>query len=260
MKNPKKEEPDMFETMELQTSESAAPSVQDVIMNDDTPSMLSPEWNSHVLSLFDESELIDGNPLVAGLRRVAEIVLGPIMFSGPTQVFPVQRDDHHGRATVVFTVEFENGMRYSEVADVWEGNTDDMFCAYAVATASTRAEGRALRKALKIKGVAAEEITKKNTAEIVRNASHAAASASSDGDFNEDARMSEAQYNFIDVKCKQLDVNGEALFTNIFDVDNNKKVSKKVASDIIDRLNEYQRDKSLIPEEIVGYNQEWRNQ
>jgi len=246
----------MFETMELQASETADTLVPDA----DAPSMLSPEWHEYVMSLFDDSETIDGKPLVAGLRRVAELVLGPIVFSGPTQVFPVQRDDHHGRATVVFTVEFENGIRYSEVADVWEGNTDDMFCAYAVATASTRAEGRALRKALKIKGVTAEEITVKNTAEIVRTASHAAASASSDGDFDEKSRMSEAQYNFIDVKCKQLDINGSVLFKELFDVDNNRKVSKKIASDIIDRLNDYQRDKSTVPETICGYQQEWRNE
>jgi len=244
----------MFETMELQTPES----VNDPVV-DDAPSMLSPEWHDHVLSLFDESEKIDGNPLVAGLRRVAELVLGPIVFSGPTQVFPAQRDDHHGRATVVFTIQFESGIKYSEVADVWEGNTDDMFCAYAVATASTRAEARALRKALKMRGVAAEEITRKNTAEIVRNASHTSGNESSDGDFNEEARMSEAQYNFIDVKCRQLNVGGKHLFKQIFSVDSNRKVSKKVASDIIDQLNEYQRDKTSIPESIVGYTEEWRN-
>ena len=29
--------------------------------------------------------------------------------------------------------------------------------------------------------------------------------------------------------------------------------------DIIDQLNEYQRDKSSIPEHILGYKEEWRN-
>jgi hypothetical protein len=263
MTEPKKEEKDMFETMELQASEDSRLGIRvgpkDVIVDEGVPSMLSPQWHEYVMSLFDESEKIDGNPLVAGLRRVSELVLGPIVFSGPTQVFPVQETDHHGRATVVFTVEFESGMRYSEVADVWEGNTDDMFCAYAVATASTRAEGRALRKALKIKGVAAEEITKKNTAEIVRTASHASSGASRDGDYNEEARMSDAQYNFIDVKCKQLDVSGADLFKQIFEVEHSRKVSKKIASDIIDTLNEYQRDKASIPELIIGYNEEWRS-
>jgi len=201
--------------------------------------------------------MIDGNPLVAGLRRVAETVLGTIVYSGPSQVFPSTRDDHHGRATVVFTVEFENGMRYADVADCWEGNTDDMFCAYAVATASTRAEGRALRKALRMKGVAAEEITNKDTAKIVRDIS--SKKPSSDGDYDEQSRMSDAQFNFIDVKCRQLNINGKTLFKEGFEVEVNRKVSKRVASDIIDRLNEYQRDKSSIPENLQDYEQEWRN-
>lgn len=249
---------DLFDDVEeLKTPSNTDTSVNDVIMSN-APSMLSSEWHDFAMTLFEESELVDGQyPLVAGLRRVAEVALGPIVFSGPTQVFPVQRDDHHGRATVVFTVEFANGQRFAEVADSWEGNTDDMFCAFAVAIASTRAEARALRKALKIKGVAAEELTKKDTAKIVRDIS--SKRESSDGDYDEQSRMSDAQFNFIDIKCRQLNIDGKKLFKDIFNSDSNKKVSKKVASDIIDKLNDYQRDKKSIPEAIVGYQEEWRN-
>jgi hypothetical protein len=245
----------LFAGVELSTPSNTDTSVKNMIESN-APSMLSAEWHDYAMGLFHESELVDGHPLVAGLRRVAELVLGTIVFSGPTQVFPVQREDHHGRATVVFSVKFANGVTYSEVADSWEGNTDDMFCAFAVAIASTRAEARALRKALKIKGVAAEELTKKDTAKIVRAIS--ATKASSEGEYDDQSRMSDAQYNFIDVKCKQLNIDGQKLFKQ-FNVDSGKKVSKKVASDIIDVLNDYQRDKNLIPKDITGYQQEWRN-
>jgi hypothetical protein len=244
----------IFEEVVLSSPSNTNTSVKDVVMPD-VPSMLSPEWHDYAMTLFIESEMVDGHPLVAGLRRVAELVLGPIMFSGPTQVFPVQREDHHGRATVIFSVEFANGMRYAEVADSWEGNTDDMFCAFAVAIASTRAEARALRKALKIRGVAAEELTKKDTAKIVRDISNT--KTASEGEYDDQSRMSDAQYNFIDVKCKQLNIDGEKLFAR-FSVDSGKKVSKKIASEIIDSLNDYQRDKSSIPQDITGYKQEWR--
>jgi hypothetical protein len=244
----------IFEEVVLSSPSNTNTSVKDVVVSD-VPSMLSPEWHDYAMTLFTESEMVDGHPLVAGLRRVAELVLGPIMFSGPTQVFPVQREDHHGRATVIFSVEFANGMRYAEVADSWEGNTDDMFCAFAVAIASTRAEARALRKALKIKGVAAEELTKKDTAKIVRDIS--STKNASEGEYDDQSRMSDAQYNFIDVKCKQLNIDGEKLFAR-FSVDSGKKVSKKIASEIIDSLNDYQRDKSSIPQDIIGYKQEWR--
>jgi len=246
----------LFETVELETPIDRDTKTIDVV-DDGTPSVTDPGWNDYVMSKFIDKELYDGNPLVHGLRRVAELVIGSIVRSGPTQVFPPQRDDHHGRATVVFTVEFENGMIYSEVADCWEGNTDDMFCAYAIATASTRAEGRALRKALRIRAVAAEEMTKKDTAKIVRELS--AKKEVSDGGYDDSSRMSDAQHNFIDVKCKQLGVNGALLFTTVFNVDNNRKITKKVASDIIDTLNEYQRDKTTIPEAILGYAEEWRS-
>lgn len=248
-------EENIFEGVEeIQTLMNTQTKTKDVIMTD-APSMLSSEWHDYAMTLFEENEMVDGHPLVAGLRRVSELVLGPIVFSGPTQVFPVQRDDHHGRATVIFSVRFANGMEYAEVADSWEGNTDDMFCAYAVAIASTRAEARALRKALKIKGVAAEELTKKDTAKIVREISNT--KKSSEGEYNEQDRMSDAQYNFIDIKCKQLNINGEKLFKE-HNADHKKKVSKKTASDIIDVLNDYQRDKNTIPELILGYKQEWR--
>jgi hypothetical protein len=246
----------LFDDVELATPSNTNTKTKDVIQSD-IPSMLSAEWHDYAMKLFHESEMIDGHPLVAGLRRVAEVVLGPIVFSGPTQVFPVQREDHHGRATVVFTVEFANGMRYAEVADSWEGNTDDMFCAFAVAIASTRAEARALRKALKIKGVAAEELTKKDTAKIVRDIS--STKVASEGEYDDTSRMSDAQFNFIDVKCKQLNIDGKKLF-NQFNVDSGKKVSKKIASEIIDKLNDFQRDKSSIPEDVLGYKQEWRDQ
>lgn len=250
-------EENLFDDMEeLQTPSNTRTSVRDIIL-EDAPDMLSSEWHDYAMKLFNEDELVEGHPLVAGLRRVSELVLGQIMFSGPTQVFPVTRDDHHGRATVVFTVRFANGSEYSEVADAWEGNTDDMFCAYAVAIASTRAEARALRKALKIKGVAAEELTKKDTAKIVRDISKQKNATT--GDYDDQGRMSDAQYNFIDIKCKQLNVDGGKLFKKVFSVDQKRKVSKKVASDIIDRLNEYQRDKSSIPENIIGYNEDWRS-
>ena len=250
-------ETDLFEGVEeLKTPSNTDTSVKNVVM-EDAPSMLSPEWHEYAMTLFQEDEMMNGHPLVAGLRRVTELVLVPIVFSGPTWVKPTERDDHHGRATVIFTVEFASGLKCSEVADSWEGNTDDMFCAFAVAIASTRAEARALRKVLKIKGVAAEELTKKDTAKIVRDLSKQTSSSS--GDYNDSARMSDAQSNFIDVKCKQLNVNGSKLLSSVFNVSSSKKITKKVASEIIDRLNDYQRDKSSIPSEVAGYNEEWRN-
>lgn len=247
---------DLFENVYLHTPENTETKVKDKIMVEN-PGPTSTAWNDYVLSLFDESELYGGRPLCAGLRRVAELVLGRIVSSRPTQVFPPIGNDI-GRATVVWEIIFEDGSLFSDVADCWEGNTDDTFCAFNMATAATRAEGRALRKALRLKTVAAEEITSKNTASIVRNISQSK-NTSTEGEYDDSQRMTDPQANFIDVKCKQLNLNVVEFFKNVFDVNVKRNVTKGQASVAIQKLNDYQQDKSIIPNSINSYQPDWRN-
>ena len=236
-------------------------SVRDVVA-EESPSITDPGWNDYVMSHFEPHELVDGNPICAGLRRVAEKLLGTIVESGPDQVFPATEGDGPGRATVVFKVVFswmDTGMMkvFKEVADVWHGNTDDLFCAHPVATASTRAEGRALRKALKVKCLAAEELAKKDIVSIVRQT--VSADKGTDGGWNEEDSISLPQTNFIDAKCKQLDINvmnfvnaGSEHYSSI------AEVSKQTAGKMLSTLNEYQTKNKSIPERLLGYDSNWR--
>lgn len=230
---------------------------------DAVPRYGSAEWHDYILSKFDKSELIDGNPTCAGLRRVAEDILGDIVVSRPTHIFPSTDANGPGRATVVFeiVIDWMNSGQlrtFSDVADVWHGNTDDLFCAHPVATASTRAEGRALRKALKIRCLAAEELTRKKDVEsIVRKSIPV---APTDGDWKEEDQISAPQINFIDGKCKQLNIN-VVKFINIGDkqYSNITEVTKKTASKMLGVLNDYQNHTKNIPEQIVGYDKNWRS-
>ena len=236
----------------------------DEILEDleDRPSILSPEWHDYVMSQFKPDELIDGNPITAGLRRVVEVVLGEITSTGPTQVFPAQDPNGPGRATVVYTVilrEYGTGSikSYADTADVWHGNTDDLFCAHPVATASTRAEGRALRKALKLRVLAAEELAKKDIVSIVQQT---IPGAPTDGGWNPEEKISVQQVSFIDTKCRQLDIDGLSFinsgaekYTSIADI------TKEVASKMIKQLNKYQTGEADIPQDISGYIPNWRN-
>jgi len=210
-------------------------------------------------SIFSD-ELIDGNPICAGLRRVAELLLGDIIESGPEQVFPATDNNGPGRATVVFSVTF-NWMNdgtikvFKEVADVWHGNTDDLFCAHPVATASTRAEGRALRKALKLRCLAAEELAKKDIVDIVQQA---VKQAPTSGEYESDKIISSQQIQFIDNRCNQLDIDvakfiniGENTYSGI------DEVTKDNAKKMIKVLNTYQNG-SEIPDKVKGYNINWR--
>ena len=249
---------DLFKDVELQTPENTEVGITDVV-DDGRPNIVSPEWNDFVMSQFEDNELIEGRPVAAGLRRVAEMMLGEIISSGPSQVFPPSDDKSIGRATVVWRVEFSNGTSFSDVADCWEGNTDDTFCVYAVATAATRAEGRALRKALRLRTVAAEEITKKNTASIARSISQASGMETTQGEYEDQGRMTDAQGNFIDVKCRQLNINGALFFKEAFDISSKRKITKQQASNAIERLNDFQRNESGVPKSILGYKEDWRD-
>ena len=222
--------------------------------------MFSDEWNDYVMAHFHSNELIDGNPICAGLRRVAEFLLGDIVESGPEQVFPATDGLSPDRATVVFKVVFDwmnSGKHrvFKEVADVWHGNTDDLFCAHPVATASTRAEGRALRKALKLRCLAAEELAKKDIVNIVQES---VKKVPTSGEYEGGNKISSQQIQFIDNRCNQLDVDvisfinmGENTYGSI------EQVTKESAKKMIKVLNNYQNG-SAIPESIQGYKVNWR--
>ena len=104
--------------MSTEELETAGIDIEDFVLSEETenveeqeesesPSMLSSEWNDYVMSHFDESELINGNPICAGLRRVSELLLGSIIESGPHEVHPATDSNGPGRATVVYRVGFD---------------------------------------------------------------------------------------------------------------------------------------------------------
>lgn len=222
----------------------------------------SAEWNEYIMGKFEDSELIDGNPLTHGLRRVAEEVLGDIVSSRPVQIFASDDANGPGRATVVYEIVINwmcSGQlrTYGEVADVWHGNTDDLFCAHPVATASTRAEGRALRKALKLRCVAAEELVRKKDVESIVRQSVSYEPVS--GEWKGNDSISDPQINFIDGKCRQLNFNVMTFINSgSKKYDKIESVNKKEGSDFIKKLNEFQTQKLDIPEEIKGYDPDWR--
>ena len=145
---------------------------------------------------------------------------------------------------------------FKEVADVWHGNTDDLFCAHPVATASTRAEGRALRKALKLRCLAAEELAKKDIVDIVQQA---VKQAPTSGEYEAGKSISSQQIQFIDNKCSMLDIDafafinmGNGSFSTV------SEVTKDSAKKMIKVLNNYQNNSGDIPDSIKGYKVNWR--
>lgn len=116
------------------------------------------EWTDYILSLLDDKkEMENGNPRTDGLRRVTYLIFGD--FNNITTVVASPCLENNYRASVVSSISFhKSGKNVDGCADVYSGNTDVKFAKHALATAETRAEGRAFRKALFLtKVLSAEE-------------------------------------------------------------------------------------------------------
>lgn len=145
-------------------NETPTGNAQSEAVADAIPKMYSPEWTNYVRSKFQKNELISDAPTCDGLRRVFEEVLGTIV-SVKSDVVLAPRVDNHSRAAVVVTLryrkhndDFREIFEISDGADVCAFNTAAPYCNYPVATAITTAEGRCLKKALRlVKVLTAEE-------------------------------------------------------------------------------------------------------
>lgn len=213
-------------------------------------------WTDYVLSLLSDDEKIADNPTTDGLRRIFETALDCVVISANSEVVQSPSPDNEKRATVVHTlsyvlktddpttVDFKH-RSVSGAADVYWGNCDKVYRNHPVAVAETRAEGRALRRALKLrKVVAAEEIAK-------------------DIDDHPDAdtvsKVTNNQINFIDTLSSRLNINViKLLENNNMDTANIYNLAHESAVTIIRVLSGYQQNMGTIPENIIGYSNEWK--
>lgn len=210
------------------------------------------EWNDYVLGLLSEDEKISGNPTTDGLRRIFEIAMNCDIVDSISEVVQSPTIDNEKRATVVHTLSYivhTDKEKYprtvSGAADVYWGNCDKVFRNHPVAVAETRAEGRALRRGLRLrKVVTADEV---------------ATETEDSPDGNNISKVSNNQLNFMDVLARRLDIDMEKLLNSSGHTDKNVyNIEHSVAVDIIKNLSSYQQDTNNIPSELKGYNSNWK--
>lgn len=219
---------------------------------DDIPDMADPKWSDYVLLQFEEDEVIDGMVLTDGLRRVVNKILGPILRSVPVrESAPNINNNYHAMVTWEVDIQFPDGSvrTFGDVADVSECNTNPEYAIHASATAATKAEGRALRKALQLKRImAAEEVQTTAVNKISTD------------------KINAQQISFMNMVCERMNINLSKLlklskqkYVKIEDV------SYANAILINKYLSERQRGKDAkgnpvtIPDTIKGYDPNWRN-
>ncbi len=223
------------------------------------------EWDSYVMSQLAPHEVVDGNPNINGLRRLAEKLLGPIVDSGPIKVESlIESETTTGRASCVYSVTFSPWMPvgstpvdtrvFRGAADSFIGNTDAKYAVFPVAMAEVRAEARALKRALQITNVCADELMEKDpeiTVEHTFLKNKLLNEKTTTNEYNENDMINNVQKNFIEVKCQQMSIDCQDFInsgkTKYSSIDN---ISRETASLMIETLSNYQRDQKMIPSSI----------
>jgi hypothetical protein len=219
------------------------------------PSIHDIEWTDYVLGLLSDDEKIAGNPTTDGLRRIFEVALNCTLVRAESSVEQAPALDNERRATVVHSLTYiindggvDDGSKFRTVsgaADVYWGNCDKIYRNHPVAVAETRAEGRALRRALKLRKVVAAEELSKEVADHPDN--------------NSEQNISSNQINFIDVMAKRLNINVLSLVSQLgIDATNVDKISHDNAVLIIKELSKHQQDINSIPSDILTYQPNWQ--
>lgn len=224
--------------------------IKDTLAGRGQPNSTEPGWTEYVLSHLTDDERFNDNPTVDGLRRLVEKFLGRIIGS-QSKVNQCPSPENGNRAVVLHSIMIEvkdNTHVFDGVADVYSGNTDPKYAIFPTSLAETRAEGRALRRALKLKKVVAAEELSQGTPENHEE---------------EVSYITDQQITVLDTLCSKgrgMNVSVEAIINkNGVKYSKINKVPKNEAAKLIKELSDLQQDTSKIEPHLIGYNPDWRN-
>ncbi len=201
----------------------------------DTPNINDEGWVEYVIGLLREDEQVDGRPTVDGLRRLTEELLGEIV----TCTTKVHHNTENYASTTV-RIELGDGRIMDGSADANENNTKFPYSKFLVAMSETRAEGRALRKLLRLRVASVEEVDNQEDTSL------------------KEEKVSDSQIKALSVVCERADINVEKLVNNsIKEGYNIGGASKQEMLNLLKTVKDYQG--SDVPEDLVGYDKNWRN-
>lgn len=232
-------------------------------LSDLQPQPSDPEWTDYVLAeLVDNEKIKDKTsnkeyPTTDGLRRLVEKFVG-VIISSDTNVNQVPTPDNERRATVVVKIGIMHHgldihMSFSGAADVYSSNSASPFSFHPVATAETKSEGRAYKRALKIKvstyeemamGQSTDELSGEPQDELCTNPQY----------------IKIDQVNFIDTICSRLDINIKVFIKDFLPNFNGElaKLPYDESCAMLAILQKYQGKEKDIKEEFKGYRGDWQ--
>ena len=211
------------------------------------PKEHDPDWSEFLIDQLSDNELINGAPTVDGLRRITEKCFGEIIGSR-SEIIDTPTAQNNQRCTIKHTLTIAKyGTAHSIVVDgcvdVLYHKTPYPFKDHLIATADTRAEGKALRRALKIRVVTAEELQNEDEHEALSS----------------DELVNDQQILAINQLCKRLDISVVPLVTGEYKKTKTiNELRNLEARLLISKLSEFQRTPDDIPKTYIGYNENWK--
>ena len=226
----------------------------ETVPDDDGPQVHIPApfevgWDDYVLSHFEPNEFFKNNPTVDGLRRVTEKIVGPIIESN-TKVECAPSIQNPWATVIVEVVcsTLDGNKRFSGAADASDNNVNPPYNKFLTAMAETRAEGRALRRALKLKVVAAEELIDIPEQPVVAPVA------------DKTDLITANQINFLDMICRRTNINMQKLVNKQHpSVNNINMLTHTESLEVQKVLSSYQQSIDTIPSDLIGYDSNWKN-
>jgi len=203
-----------------------------------SPLLNTDGWQKFVLSLLKDDELIEGFPSAPGLARVANLLYKRVEINSSVIKAPTSHDrSATSQATVnVFSSlgDAPHYLKYTASADVSESNTKSPYNKHPVATAETKAIGRALKLLLGLKIHTFEEMLE---------------------DENDYKKINAMQIKTVNLLCDRLEVSKKKFLAAHAGVDvsdfevGSTTLTEADGTRLLELLNEYQT--KGVPDEFV---------
>ena len=231
---------DIFEEM------IAAPDIPEDMPEEEAeliPESTDPKWVDFVISKLSDHELVKGAPTTDGLRRVTERYFGEILESDTEIIESKGSSINYAIIKHRLVIAKKSGsiISVSSCVDITKDKLPHPFNKHLIATGCTRAEGKALRRALKIRVHTFEEL------------------ANSEEEENDGSNefLNDQQKMGLKTMCTRMDVDLVKFVRGIADrkIKTIKHVSKKEASVMLEKLSYYSRE--VVPDELLGYQPDW---
>lgn len=220
----------------------------------EVPRMFDEGWTDYVLSLLREKEIYNGYPKCSGLRRLVQILIGPIT-SKQIRYHP-SNIDNNTTISVLVTCRVDNQKHPAKNTSIIEesiadanpdNNKDYPYSTHMSPIAERRAESRVYRNLLNLDVVSAEEM----------------AGTQIEG---QNFSMNDIDNNITQIQIMALDLIGKRNNINIMDYINAGKekgyksideVPRDVAVKMIEVMNKISAGEIEKPESIGDYDSTW---